>query len=635
MTAAAAVATSGVVILTSAQSTHHDNASASFSSSCTIKEQASSIEKNISNDYQSVQCDCKYQHQRKHKYPKVSKLNQTYAQKIFNSEYKSSEGGCNETRIKKVVPSLMNSTTFINATTTNKKDYSVFQKFTQNILGNDSYVQCDGESSSKTSKNHNVDGNITFRQRRLTLNTSDGEHQDQDTEKDVTIKSEREGIYKEQHQQIKEEKPSPLIQEKKVNIRPRVMYSTEFEKSRHSSSPTYSTTSTTTATATAAATTSVSSVTQNQLLLPFPPHQVGTYSCHGVEPYSYLVYTKSEKPIDGKAYSFFDKIFGTKSTSNYVAPKHVHVSQKKINQDRGNIIYPFGTSESSSINNNHNHDQSQPHNKTALFGVFDGHGQCGQMIAEYTMNAVSVKLLSHPNYPQEGNLEDSNVEQAFKDIFQEIDDETLMNEKLKSKHSGTTACVILLQGNNVWVANVGDSRAVAARRAPSATTSSANSGRKMLAIDWSKDQNVNDEVERLRVIQSGGFVTISQEEGLPSRIWLDKECSQIGLAMSRSVGDHALKHVGVISEPTVKKFEVTNEDEFFILATDGVWEFISSNEAVSIIQDCFDKGMGANDACEVLIKKAMEQWKEIEGDYRDDITAIIVRLQDLWDQDQD
>ena len=66
-----------------------------------------------------------------------------------------------------------------------------------------------------------------------------------------------------------------------------------------------------------------------------------------------------------------------------------------------------------------------------------------------------------------------------------------------------------------------------------------------------------------------------------------------------------------------------------------MWEFISSNEAVSIIQDCFDKGMGANDACEVLIKKAMEQWKEIEGDYRDDITAIIVRLQDLWDQDQD
>lgn len=75
--------------------------------------------------------------------------------------------------------------------------------------------------------------------------------------------------------------------------------------------------------------------------------------------------------------------------------------------------------------------------------------------------------------------------------------------------------------------------------------------------------------------------------------------------------------------------------QFFIIATDGLWEFISSKEAVSIIQNCFDKGMGASDACKVLIKKAMDKWKEEEGDYRDDITAIIVRLGGIWEQDQE
>ncbi len=71
--------------------------------------------------------------------------------------------------------------------------------------------------------------------------------------------------------------------------------------------------------------------------------------------------------------------------------------------------------------------------------------------------------------------------------------------------------------------------------------------------------------------------------------------------------------------------------QFFIVASDGVWEFISSAEAVAIIQKCFDDGMGASDACETLIKEAMEKWKEMEGDYRDDITAIVVRLGGLWD----
>lgn len=42
--------------------------------------------------------------------------------------------------------------------------------------------------------------------------------------------------------------------------------------------------------------------------------------------------------------------------------------------------------------------------------------------------------------------------------------------------------------------------------------------------------------------------------------------------------------------------------------------------------------MGASDACEVLIKEAMDRWKEKEGDYRDDITAIIVKLKGLWDE---
>lgn len=46
--------------------------------------------------------------------------------------------------------------------------------------------------------------------------------------------------------------------------------------------------------------------------------------------------------------------------------------------------------------------------------------------------------------------------------------------------------------------------------------------------------------------------------------------------MARSIGDYAVKDVGVIPEPEVKEFTITADDKFMILASDGVWEFISS-----------------------------------------------------------
>ena len=115
------------------------------------------------------------------------------------------------------------------------------------------------------------------------------------------------------------------------------------------------------------------------------------------------------------------------------------------------------------------------------------------------------------------------------------------------------------------------------------------------------------------------------------RVWLDKEWSQIGLAMARSIGDHAVKPIGVIAEPVVSFHDVKANDSFLILATDGVWEFISSAEAVEIVADNLHKG--ATKACQILIEAAAAKWHDEEGDYRDDITALVIKLQNLWDSD--
>ena len=69
----------------------------------------------------------------------------------------------------------------------------------------------------------------------------------------------------------------------------------------------------------------------------------------------------------------------------------------------------------------------------------------------------------------------------------------------------------------------------------------------------------------------------------PLRVWL-KEADLPGLAMTRSLGDGIAQTVGVTCEPEIWEFELKSEDQYIILASDGVWEFISNQEAIDITQ---------------------------------------------------
>jgi protein phosphatase 2C family protein 2/3 len=195
-----------------------------------------------------------------------------------------------------------------------------------------------------------------------------------------------------------------------------------------------------------------------------------------------------------------------------------------------------------------------------------------------------------------------------------------------------------LTDSNIDISNAGDSRAVLAKRSTANGTSendTTTSIPHLTTLPLSVDQNPDSPGEKERILGAGGFVSPPPEPGLSARVWLDAENTQIGLAMARSIGDHAVKDVGVIAKPVVTVHDVQDEDEFIILATDGVWEFMESEDAVKIVSEHLyckeDKDSNcASKACEALIKAAMAKWHEYEGDYRDDITAIVIRLKDIW-----
>lgn len=292
------------------------------------------------------------------------------------------------------------------------------------------------------------------------------------------------------------------------------------------------------------------------LPLPFPDAKVGTYSCHGVEP----------------SYSEDDGVTA------------------KINQDRGCVVYPF---------------KNDP--KHALFSVFDGHGEHGDVVSHFVMHDLQSRLAAHPSLAEDPGT-------ALKESYLAVDSSLSKLKAQEATFSGTTAVSVLMREDQLWIANAGDSRAVIAQE----------EGGVLKSLDLSVDQNPNSPVEQARIEAAGGYVSPPPEPGLSSRVWLDKAMTQIGLAMARSIGDHAVKAIGVVAEPEITKHTIVAGDKFIVLASDGVWEFISSQEAIDIVNNSLEEG--TMKATQDLIEAAATKWREVEGDYRDDITAVVVRL---------
>lgn len=210
-------------------------------------------------------------------------------------------------------------------------------------------------------------------------------------------------------------------------------------------------------------------------------------------------------------------------------------------------------------------------------------------------------------------------------------------------YSGTTVVTVMLSGNNLTCANVGDSRAVLGSLKPKEeaalfgdngdkqieSISGPDSSGKMiwistsLSIDHKPDRA--DELER--ILNTDGRVDPFREENGdpvgPARVWL-KTQNVPGLAMSRSIGDLVAESVGVIPEPEFFELTLNESDKFLVLASDGVWEFIDNDECVRLVAPYWENN-DPDGACKKLVDLSVEHWQR-EDEVIDDITLIVVFL---------
>jgi len=181
---------------------------------------------------------------------------------------------------------------------------------------------------------------------------------------------------------------------------------------------------------------------------------------------------------------------------------------------------------------------------------------------------------------------------------------------------GCTAVCILLTKDKVVCANAGDSRAVMCRRGQ--------------PVELSHDHKPNDARELRRIEAAGGRV---EESPVGNRVHYRVNGN---LNLSRAIGDLEYKkspdvgheHQMICSTPDIVAFPITPDDEFIVLACDGIWDVKTNQEVCDFVRQRLAEGQTICTIIEALLDDCIaKDPKETHGLGGDNMTCLVVQLQ--------
>uniref|UniRef100_A0A7N0TXM0 protein-serine/threonine phosphatase n=1 Tax=Kalanchoe fedtschenkoi TaxID=63787 RepID=A0A7N0TXM0_KALFE len=224
----------------------------------------------------------------------------------------------------------------------------------------------------------------------------------------------------------------------------------------------------------------------------------------------------------------------------------------------------------------------------AVFGVFDGHG--GAKASEFAAENLNRNIAAALS----GATSEEEMRDAIRDAYLITDEEFL-----KLDVNGGSCCVTAaFKNGNLAVSNVGDCRVVMSRGG--------------VAEALTTDHKASREDERDRIEALGGYVDDCRG------VWR----IQGSLAVSRGVGDRHLKK-WIIAEPETTVLKIEPDQEFLILASDGLWDNVSNQEAVDIVRS-YRNGdedvAGLSSACYRMAELSVSRG------CIDDITVLVIQL---------
>jgi protein phosphatase 2C family protein 2/3 len=284
--------------------------------------------------------------------------------------------------------------------------------------------------------------------------------------------------------------------------------------------------------------------------------------------------------------------------------------------------------------------------KISYFGIFDGHG--GEECSEFLKNNYMNYLVENANFP-------FDIKLSMIESFQKIEEDFF---KLKCKDnlddsdkSGSCALVSVIFDNKVYIANIGDSRAIM----------SIGGGTKVRQL--TADQKPDNIKEFERALKNGSKIYLDDNDDPDrdeSKIEFIKDKAELekmkeikensteekifrvfpsDLAVMRTIGDIKAKKKEfggipgtIINIPEVYIFDINSSDDFIVMGCDGIFDDLSNQEIVNAAWTVFknratEKNYDIHElsleACDLVIKSALEKQTT------DNLSCIIIGLEGL------
>ncbi|KAJ8753243.1 hypothetical protein K2173_017857 [Erythroxylum novogranatense] len=226
----------------------------------------------------------------------------------------------------------------------------------------------------------------------------------------------------------------------------------------------------------------------------------------------------------------------------------------------------------------------------SFYGVFDGHE--GKGAAHFVRDHLPRVIFEDADFPIE-------LEKVVTRSFVETD--AAYAEQCSLDHamsSGTTALTAMIFGRSLLVANAGDCRAVLSRHG--------------ICIEMSKDHRPCCHNERMRIESLGGYV----DDGyLNGRIGVTRALGDWHLEGMKEKGG---KSGPLSAEPELKLITLTQEDEFLIIGSDGIWDVFSSQNAVDFVRRRLQEHNDVKVCCKQMVEEAIKRGAT------DNLTVVMV-----------
>lgn len=244
-------------------------------------------------------------------------------------------------------------------------------------------------------------------------------------------------------------------------------------------------------------------------------------------------------------------------------------------------------------------------NGTAAFGVLDGHG--GADVAQFCAKQLPGMISAYPIADPHNGLVAA---------FYRMDEALQEMQYIDGQSQGCTAVVCCVNQDQIIVANAGDSRAVLCR------------GGRAVPLSQDHKPTLRSEIDRIK--NAGGVVVNVGPESGGARVMGD-------LNLSRSLGD--LRHKQdksltageqiITSKPDVRTLPRSPNDEFLVLACDGIWDVLSNESCCNFIRQRLDGITHTSSSLSQLLEDMLDQCvspdlNQTRGLGGDNMSAILV-----------